>query len=48
MRLNPALEEARRHRELDGLAVEPVEVHAGEPARIDVVADFRLEAFLHP
>src|SRR6476469_7574952 len=48
MRLNPALQKPRRHRELDGLAIHAIEIHARKPTRINVLADFGLETFLYP
>ena len=47
VRLDPALEEARGHRELDGIAFAAVEFHAGEPACVNIVADFGAKAILH-
>ena len=46
MALHPALEEARRHRQPDGLVLDRLEVHAREPARENVVADFRFQPSL--
>src|SRR5262249_41543235 len=40
MRLNPALEEAGRHRQLHGITLAAVKLHAREPAGVDIVADF--------
>src|SRR6516164_6059995 len=48
MRLNPALEETGRHRQADRSVLDRLQVHAGKPARIDVVADFGAQAPLHP
>src|SRR5262249_20744558 len=47
MRLDPALEEARGHRQLDGVGLAAVELHAREPARIDVIADLGAKTVLH-
>jgi hypothetical protein len=46
--LDPALEKARRHRQLDGLAVAAVEFQAREPTRIDIVAHLGAKPILHP
>src|SRR4029077_1585949 len=45
--LDPALEKARGHRQLDGIPFAAVEFHAREPTRIDVVAHFGPKAVLH-
>ena len=47
MGLDPTFEKAGRHRQFDGFAVASVELHAGEPTRVDVVADFGAKAVLH-
>src|SRR5262249_8034399 len=47
MRLDPALEKARRYRQLDGVALAAVEFHAGKPTRVHVVTDFGAKAVLH-
>ncbi len=48
MGLDPALEEARGDGQLDGISLAAVELHAREPARVDVVTDFGAKAILHP
>src|SRR3974377_1039784 len=48
MRLNPALEETRRHRQADRSVLDRLQVHAGKPARIDVVTDLGAQTPLHP
>jgi hypothetical protein len=47
MGLDPALEKPGRDRELDRLDLDGIELHAGEPTEIDVLADFDAEAVLH-
>ncbi|MGY4300822.1 hypothetical protein ACVWXN_008917 [Bradyrhizobium sp. i1.4.4] len=47
MRLNPALQEARRHREPHALLLHAFQIHTGEPARIDVFAYVRAQPALH-
>ena len=47
MRLNPALEEARRHREVRRVDLDPFEVHAGKPALENILADFGAKLFLY-
>ena len=44
MRLDPVSEETRRHRQAHDVGRNRVEFHAGEPTRIDVLADFRAQA----
>ena len=48
VRLDPALEEARRHRQPHHVVIDRFQVHAREPAREDVVADFGAEPLLNP
>src|SRR3974377_1409489 len=48
MRLNPALEETRRTRQADRSVLDRLQVHAGKPARIDVVTDLGAQTPLHP
>ena len=48
VRADPALEEARRDRELHGLALDGLEVHARKPARVDFVADLGAKACSYP
>src|SRR3974390_2491756 len=48
MRLNPALEETGRHRQADRSVLDRLQVHAGKPARIDVVTDLGAQTPLHP
>src|SRR5262249_25849417 len=45
--LDPALEKTRGHGQLDGLSFAAVELHAREPARVDVVADLGAKTILH-
>ena len=47
VRLDPALEEARRHRQMRGVDLDALQVHAGEPALENVLADFGAELFFH-
>ena len=43
VRLDPALEEAGRHRQMGGLGVHPLQVHTGEPTLEDILADFGVD-----
>ena len=43
MRLDPALQEARRHREPHAFVLHAFQIHAGEPAGEDVLADARAQ-----
>src|SRR6516164_2208168 len=47
MGLDPALEKARGHGQLDGVALAAIEFHAGEPTCVNVVTDFGTKAVLH-
>ena len=47
MRLNPALEEARRNRKVDAFRLDAFQVHPRKPARIDVFSDGRAQPTLH-
>src|SRR5690242_10855683 len=47
MRLDPALEKAGRHREPHGLAVDPFDFHAREPAGEDVLSDLGAQPLPH-
>jgi hypothetical protein len=47
VRLDPALEEARRHREVRRVDLDPFEIHAGKPALENILADFGAKLFLH-
>jgi hypothetical protein len=44
MRLDPVPEETRRHRQAHDVGRNRVELHTGEPTRIDVLADFGAQA----
>jgi hypothetical protein len=48
MRLNPALQEARRHRQAYRGFLDRFQVHARKPARIDVVADLGAQTLFDP
>src|SRR5262249_24641146 len=48
MRLNPAFEEAGRHRQAYRTLLDRFQVHAREPARVDVVTDLGAQAFFDP
>ena len=48
MRLDPALEETGRHRHAHGSVLDRLQVHAGKPTRIDVVADLGAQTPLYP
>jgi hypothetical protein len=47
VRLDPALQEARRHRQMGGGFVNPVELHAREPALENLLADLRAQPALY-
>ena len=47
MRLDPALQKPRRHRQVHAFLLHAFQVHAREPARIDVFADARAQPALH-
>ena len=47
VRLDPALEEARRHRQMRRVDLDPLQVHAGKPALENVLADFGAKLLLH-
>ncbi len=47
VRLHPALEEAGRHREPHGVALDGVVTHGGEPALEDLLADRGAQPLLH-
>src|SRR5206468_2218940 len=46
VRLDPGFEEARRHRKVDGALVGLLEFDTGEPARKDILAEFRPQPLL--
>ena len=46
MRLDPALEEPRRHRQVYHVRLEPFQIHARKPALKNVLADFGAKPFL--
>src|SRR5512144_3450837 len=48
MGLDPALEKAGRHRQLHRVAFAAVELHAREPARVNVVTDFGAKTVSDP
>src|SRR4030081_811361 len=48
MGLDPTLEKAGRHRQLDRFPFAAVQLHAREPARVDVVTDFGTETVSDP
>ena len=47
VRLDPALEKTCRDRQFDRIPVAAIELHACEPARIDILADFGAKPLLH-
>ena len=47
VRLDPALEEARRHRQMRGVDLDALQIHAGEPTLENILADFGAELFFH-
>ena len=47
VRLDPALEKARGHGQLDRIPVAAIELHAAEPTRVNVVTDFGAKTILH-
>src|SRR5664279_5531105 len=48
VRLDPALEKPGRHRQANGAILDPLQVDAGKPARIDVVADLGAQSPPYP
>ncbi len=48
MRLDPALEEPGRNRQMDAFVLHALQVHARKPARIDVFADARAQPTFYP
>src|SRR4051794_8808541 len=48
MGLDPTLEKAGRYGQLHRIPFAAVELHASEPARVNIVADFGAETISHP
>ena len=47
MRLDPALEKARRNRKADAFLLDAFQIHARKPAGVDVFADARAQPTFH-
>src|SRR5579872_5609100 len=47
MRLDPALEKARRDRKVDAFVLNALQIHAGKPTRVHVLADARPQPAFH-
>ena len=47
VRLDPALEEAGRHRQMRGVDLDPLKIHAGEPALENILTDLGAKTILH-